>query len=198
MQLVGKTLGRLGPRSRWLILPGVILLAAAGALWWYLTSPGRVVSLTLSALARRDVSALLALGGAEEKRIMNLSPATVGAALRETWWRDPGRLPTARVASKGGRFIDQPRYQLKVRPVGDPRTFDMYLYVYPERGGRWRLCITPLLYGATKVCFGIEGDHAPAWDAVARRAGIRGIMGPDGKTRWNDGTHEQLQSLSHD
>lgn len=67
---------------------GLLGLLILGWVWYaYRTSPLWVVHRTFAALDRWDAEALVALASEKERRLMNLTPQTVEACLRETWWR---------------------------------------------------------------------------------------------------------------
>jgi hypothetical protein len=182
-------LTKLPPRWRWAGLTCVGLLIAACAGYFYLTSPERVVHRTLSALARQDAPALVALASEKERQVMNLTPQTVEACLRETYWRDSATKPVTVVRRYRTLYADILAYPVDVTgfsPDGKPRRFEVTVYQDPT--GRWRLALSQMLYIFPRVCNGVEGDHAPVWDALARRSGIKGAVHPDGAIRWADGS----------
>jgi hypothetical protein len=152
--------------------------------------PNRYVSAdhAIGALRGRDAPALVGLASATERRAMNLDASTVRACLQETWWRPSGDHARVRVTGRRVKYADVLAYRVEVSGFVPNKPAQTEIDIYRDGTGRWRLGLSELLYITPKLCNGIEGDHARIWDAIARRAGIRGVTAADGGTRWSDGT----------
>lgn len=177
-------------------LATLCLLLLGIYIYRYLHSPEHILHQVLAALNRRDAETLVALASEKERRAMNLTPQTVAAILRETWWRDSRIKPRIMVRGFWMNYLDIRTYAVGVSGFVPNKTIFFELQVYQDPTGAWRLGLSRLLYSMPKVCYGLEGDHAIMWDAMARRAGIRGVVGADGGTRYNNGTFTPEISLT--
>lgn len=174
----------------------VVLLATTGGLtglialcWWcYSRTPGYVMDQAVKALYQQDASRLVSLASRTERRSMGLTPKTVEALLRRTWWRSPRLQGRLRVTGRRTKFADVLAYAISVTGFQKGPALTTELQVYQDRYGRWRLGLSELLYVTPMLCNGMTGDYARAWDKMAAAAGIRGVASADGGTRWNNGT----------
>jgi hypothetical protein len=184
---------------RWKLggLAVLCLLLLGIYIYRYLHSPDRILHQAFAALNRRDAEALVALAYEKERRELNLTPQTVTAILRETWWRDSRIKPRVVVKGYRTKFQDIRTYAVEVSGfVPNKRAIFFEPQVYLDPTGAWRLGLSELLYCLPKVCNGAEGDYAKDWDVMARRAGIRGVVCAEGGTRYNDGTFTPEISLT--
>ncbi|HXG24134.1 MAG TPA: hypothetical protein VNJ09_06215 [Chthonomonadales bacterium] len=176
----------------------VALLIALGAWIFYLRSPLRILHLTLAALERQDAAALVELASEKEVKTLNLTPQNVGACLQETYWHRNARPPKIRIrgvhavyANNLNYLVDLYGFSSNGKPVGSA------ISIYHGPSGKWRLALSSMLYLMTRDCLGIKDDHAPIWDAMARRHGIKGVSSPDGLYRnAADGSHTSIGTLS--
>lgn len=163
-------------------------MVAALCYWTYSRTPGYVMDHALRGLARRDPSALVALASDTERRTMHLTPGTVEALLRQTWWRTPGRNGAVRVIGRRTKYADVLVYGISVSGFATAGALPSEVQVYRDRTGRWRLGLSELLYSTPMLCNGMTGDYARTWDRMAAAAGVCGVAAADGGTRWNNGT----------
>jgi hypothetical protein len=195
--VIGKALG-LSPWWSLAIIAAVI--GSAGYAWYsYIHSPQRVVGLAFSALESRNIQRLVELASSRERAELNLTPDTVRAYLQGTWWRDSQIRSSVSIGPPRARFSNVLDYETYVSGFSrDGKSSRIDVEVYRDGDGIWRLVLSPLLYIMPRICNGVEGDHAPVWDMMARRAGIKGVMGADGKARYTDGTFARLSALTRD
>lgn len=178
----------------------VLALLIAGYRWYaYLRSPEYVVHQTFAALERRDAETLVRMASEKERKTLNLTPETVTACLKSTYWKDDALKPRVRINGKRYYYADVLAYRIEVAgfsPEGRPVSSELEVYQTPD--GRWHPGLSKLLYSLPKVCNGLTGDHAPHWDALARNVGIKGVISPSGGTRYNNGTFSPKIYLTHD
>jgi hypothetical protein len=174
-----------------------ICLLIAGCKWYsYLHSPERVVHLAIAALNRHDSEALVGLASEKERHALNLTPQTVQACLRETYWRDSTIKSGVVVKGERTKYADLMAYWVEVEGFSN-QSKHCELEVYQGSEGGWHLGLSELLFCMPKMCNGLTGDYAPIWDAIATRAGIKGVTIPSGETRYTDGTSAPRISLTH-
>jgi hypothetical protein len=176
----------------------VALLIAFGAWIFYLRSPLRILHLTLAALEERDAAALVALASEKEVKTLNLTPQNVEACLQETYWRRNARPPKIRVRGVHVVYANHLNYLVDLYGVSsDGKPIGSAISIYHGPSGKWRLALSSMLYLMTQDCLGIKDDHAPIWDAMARKHGIKGVSSADGLYRnAADGSHASIGTLS--
>lgn len=191
-RMASASAGMLPARRRLILWSGAGGLALAALAAWivYVRSPGYVVDATIRALNRRDVQGLLALASDHEKRTLNLTPSTVSAFLRETWWREPHVHPRIRFTLVRRYYADQLAYVGEVRgfaPRGRPQV--MLVEVYRDKSRGWRLALSRLLWVSCPICWNLDeqGDYSDGLAALLRRTGIHAAVSMDGTARYPNG-----------
>jgi hypothetical protein len=169
-------------RRYWFALALALVVIVPALLWVrYLLSAGYVANAAINALERRDAARLVSLASKRECELLNLTPESVAAFLRETW-QYQGRDRSIQLNDQRPHYQDVILFHGLCRPRDDPGKPRFFLLVvYQDRSGRWRLALSKMLAFLVSSCGVIpEGaDPRPKWAAIAQSAGIAGVVSPD-------------------